>query len=514
VPARFCYRGRVGDSSPALPIAGSRIATSQGADVTSRSGTSLVAVLAALAGATGTFVLTTITMDTVPDAVLVGFSCVVAFAFSLVFLGREGLADLRRADRGILLWAAIAGAVAFWAAPLLSLSQRASDAPSGAETLFFTTTAWGVACILAATAVRIERPAVSAIGGALAALAGAAGMLASWETPSSFSPFAKFPTREALMLLAGVMFALGALVLAGVARRVGARVTTSVALGGAGGVGLLVGLVSLLAAEPIHAGGLAACLYVGVATAVFVVGWIVTVDECGLSRTSVALLAVPLAVTALSVVERFTAIYGPNPMAVPGVASGAAALAAGVVVVWLTDRAPEPGGTAEGLRRLRIPLVSAAVAVALALVALVTPALNARAEGGLEGGFDAAWTMLGFESAAGWLTVAAAALALAAVFVAARSSSVRVWAPSAAAAIVCAVATISLAGTTLHTWNTWVPADVQQTYGTEYSRLIISARLDYVRLAALLLVVVTVVALAVFSARRVARDVTQQEETG
>ncbi len=34
------------------------------------------------------------------------------------------------------------------------------------------------------------------------------------------------------------------------------------------------------------------------------------------------------------------------------------------------------------------------------------------------------------------------------------------------------VAAVPLLGTTLHTWNRWVPAEVQQTYGTEYSRLV------------------------------------------
>jgi len=476
-----------------------------------KSGRSLIAVLAAVAGATGAFVLTTITMDTLPDAVLVGFSCVVAFAFSLAFLGREGLAQARRTDRTILGLGAIAGTLAFWAAPLVALVQRASDAPSGADTLFFTTTAWGVVCVLAALSVRIERPAVSALGGALAALAGAAGMLASWEAPSSFSPFAKFPAREAIMLLAGVLFAAGALVLAGVARRVGVRVATSVALAGAAGVGLLVGLGSLFFSEPVTSNGLIACLYLGIATAVFAIGWMITVDESGLSRASFALLTVPLAVTALSVVERVTGIYGPNPMAVAGVAAGAAALAAGSVVVWLTERAPEPGRWTEGLRRLRIPLVAAVVALGLAIVALATPALDARAVGGLEGGFDAAWVMLGFESAAGWLAVAAAALSLAAVLVAAQSGLLRAWAPSAIAAVVCVIASVPLAGTTLHTWNTWVPADVQQTYGTEYSLLTIDARIDYVRVAALLLVVVAVTVLAVLS-RRGAEPVTAPQE--
>ncbi len=81
--------------------------------------------------------------------------------------------------------------------------------------------------------------------------------------------------------------------------------------------------------------------------------------------------------------------------------------------------------------------------------------------------------------------------------------------PSAAAALVCAVASVPLAGTTLATWNRWVPADVQQTYGTEYSTLTIAGRLDVVRLVAMALAVAAVVALAVVAGRKARRDTTE-----
>ena len=64
----------------------------------------------------------------------------------------------------------------------------------------------------------------------------------------------------------------------------------------------------------------------------------------------------------------------------------------------------------------RLPLLLGAAALALSAVALFTPALTARAQGGLEGGFDATWAMFGYESASSWLVFAAAGLALAAAF--------------------------------------------------------------------------------------------------
>ena len=465
---------------------------------------SLVAALAALAGASGSFVLTTAVMDTLPDSVVVGLSVAIAFLAAAALFGREALRTIRSAEKGFVLWAAIAGVLAFWAAPLLVLSQRASDAPSGADSLFFTTTAWGLICVLVASAVSLERPAVTAVAGAVAALAGAAGLLASWERPSSFSPFAKFPAREALMLLAGLMFAAGLLVLAGLVRRLGARTTAVVALAGAAAVGLVVAAIPLFSAG-VSSAPLLSTVYLGVTTAIFAIGLLLAVEDAGMSRGSIALLGAPVVVTLLSLVERVTGVYGPNPMHVPGVAAGALALLAALVVVWLAAAWPKAAGApATGIARL--PLLLGAGALALSTVALFTPALTARSQGGLEGGFDATWAMFGYEAAASWLVFAAAGLALAAAYLASQTGRRGDWVPSAAAALVCAVASVPLAGTTLATWNRWVPADVQQTYGTEYSTLTIAARLDVVRLVAMALAVAAVVALAVIAGRKARRD--------
>ena len=460
----------------------------------------LLGVLAALVGATASFVLTTVSMDTVGDSALVGFSCAVAFVLALALQGASGFSAVAESDRSTLALAAFGGALAFWAAPLLALSQRASDAPSGADTLFFTTTAWGLACVTAAFALRSERPPITALAGAFGAVAGAAGLLASWENPSSFSPFAKFPLREALMLVAGLVFAAGALALAAAARRAGARIAAIVGLGAAAALGLATALPTLPTMAEVGQGVLFPSVYLGMAVAVFALSWSHVSAAAGVSRTSIALLGVPFVVTALSGVERLTTVYGPNPIEWPGALAGCAAIAACATVVWLA----EPSASKERAvrrRSLRVSLGFAVAASVLAVASLATPALNAVAEGGTGEPFRAAWTMVGAESATGWLAVAAAGLALAAVMVARRGGSTRSWLPAAIAAVVCDLAAIPLIGATLHTWNGWVPAEVQQTYGTEYSRLLIEPRLEPVRLAAMLLAAVAVGVLA-FSARR------------
>jgi len=478
--------------------------------LSNRTGRALPAALVALAGAGVSFVLTTVSMDTIADSALIGLAVAVAFALVLAVGGRSGFSDLRAAERRSLGLASLGGVLAFWAAPLLALTQRASDAPSGADTLFFTTSVWGLVCVAAAFALRTERPPVTALAGALGAAAGAAGMLASWENPSSFSPFAKFPVREALMVVAGLLFAAGALALVTAARRTGARVAVTAGLAGAAALGVLVAVPGLPSAAEIGQGALYPCVYLGMTFAVFALGWTHASVAGGVSRASVALLGVPVIVMALAGVERLTTVYGPNPIEWPGALAGAVVIGVCSVVIWL---AATPSAEVLTHRRpLWIPLGLSVAAFALALVSLFTPALSAVAEGGTGVPFRAAWTMIGAESAAGWLALAAAGLALASVMVARGGGSTRSWLPSAVAVVACTVAALILVGATLHTWNRWVPADVQQTYGTEYSRLLIEPVFDPVRLAALLLAVVSVVVLALTARQRVTVDGVSKED--
>jgi drug/metabolite transporter (DMT)-like permease len=464
--------------------------------LTNRSGrVVLLAVLAASCGAAGSFVLTTAVMDTIADSVLVGLACAAALVGVLAFQGASGLSELRKAPREALMLAAAGGALAFWAAPLLALAQRASDAPSGSESLFFTTSAWGLACVATAYSLRAERPPATALAGGIAAVAGAAGLLASWEYPSSFSPFAKFPVREALMLTAGLLFAAGALALAEAGRRFGPRLTVAAGLGGAAVLGLLGAVLQLPSASEIGQGALYPCIYLGLALAVFALGWTHATSAVGVSRTAASLLGVPVLVMALAGIERMTAVYGPNPIAWSGALAGAAVIAAGVAVVWLAEPATNVR-LAGRSRSLRLPWGLALAASALAVASLFTPALDALAEGGTGEPFSASWAMIGAESAAGWLAFAAAGLALAAVMVARSGGSFRSWGSSSVAVMVCAVAAIPLLGTTLHTWNRWVPAEVQQTYGTEYSRLVVEPHLEPLRVMATLLAVAAVATLA------------------
>ena len=480
-------------------MGGSWFSVREGVDVGSRWARALFGIVATACGAAAAFVVTTVGVEQVPAAGLIGVGCIVAFGTAAVSFGMSAYRAARSTPRATLVMAAVGGALCLWAAPLVALMQRASDTPSGADTLFLTTTVWGLLCVVSSLAVRTERQAPTALAAAVAAAAGCAGLLASWENPSSFSPFAKFPAREALMVAAGVAFVVGSLMLARAARTAGYRVAALAATGGAAAIGLLAAAPSMGPMMKSSGPALPLGAYLGVAVAVFAIGWTEAIVEKGVAGASIGLFSAPLLVMALTAFESTLRVYGPSPVNWPPALAGVAAMLAGCVALWFSARGSDETVTSTTVAgpAMRTARWLGYATIVAGTVSLAMPALTATAEGGTSAPFSATWTMIGAESAAGWLVFAAAGLALAAVISARTDSRVQAWLPASVAALACDVAAFPLLGTTLHTWNRWVPADVQQTYGTEYSRLVIEPRLDSVRIAAMVLTVVTLVVFAV-----------------
>lgn len=434
------------------------------------------ALLGASIGTAMVFVLTTVVMDQVSDAVLVAAALVIAAALAAVLLdARSVLAGYRAAPRQTVV-GALGGVAALWAAPLLVLTQRASDAPSGAVVLFHTTALWGV--IAAASWWVSPRKSTSlAFAGAVVSAVGGAAILANWERPSSFSPFVKYPMQESLMLLAGVVFVAGSIAVVRAARASGdARHVTLAAILAAAVVAAVVATPTASAALPALSRLSAEFVLLGVATYGFAWGWLSAVDNRGVASGSVALLIAPVVMTLLSVVERSTGVWGPNPILWDGALAGAGVCVAGAVVVFGSI------GPADDTRPTRIEprtllgaRVLAAVGLAAGVVALFLPALGARSVGVMPVPFDVSWSMLGYETAVGWLPVAGAGV----VLVASLLAPLRITRISLIAASIASLVTAfvypSLGETPLHTWNNWVPSDVQQTYGTEYARFTVQA---------------------------------------
>jgi len=318
------------------------------------------------------------------------------------------------------------------------------------------------------------------------------------------------------MLVAAVLFAAGAVALVEAARRAGARITTLAALGAAALVGVAVAIPSAPSVPEVMRGALMPGVYLGGTIALFAWGWVRASNSAGISRASVALLCAPLAVQLLTVVERLTTLRGPDPVSWPGALAGIAVLACGAAIVGLSDTPTAPPTAPRAERPAPAPafrgplslaaLLAAAIAAVSAFVALALPALDALVEGGTGEPFHVAWTMVGAESAVGWLAAAAGIAALAAVLARRAGAPARTWVSASLATVVCAASTLPLSATTLHTWNSWIPAEVQQTYGTEYTRFAVTAHPEQVRTAALALAVLAVVVLAVADRRGVTPD--------
>jgi drug/metabolite transporter (DMT)-like permease len=469
----------------------------------------LVLILAAVA-ATGWFSASSVVVDQLPDAALVAIAVIVGSVVVLAFSGLPSRKRFERVGSRDSIGAAAAGAVVFAIAPLAVLALRRTDAPSGSEVLFFTTAAWGALAVITAS-LGMRRPSLMQLAGACAGLLGAATVVANWERPSSFSPFVKFPTLEVGMLLAGVAFAAGSRYILRLARAHGLRPVLSWAWTGALATSLLAGIIAVLA-RPSGASQLSGAIsqlgvqlaIAGLALGVFAATWTSSLAKLGLARTASALYLPPVLLTAVATTEGVSrTALGPSPIQWTG-ALGGCALIAVAVAALLGFETPSPVPSRHGAERsLRTLLVrgSAIAAVALATVGLVWPVFEVTIVGDVAGrAWTATWNMIGAEASAGWLPIVVALLALAMTF----DSERFVWGFSRRSAALVLVVAASLSwpfvvNTPLRTWTNWLPADVLQDLGTEY------ARMDFVRvahpigIAAILVALVTAIAVTVVS---------------
>ncbi len=439
-----------------------------------------------LVGVAGYFLSTTLLMEHLPDAVLVIASTAGALLVAAAMSGFARPWSALRTRNRAAIGAVAAGAAAFGLAPLIVLSQRASDAPTGTEVLLFTTSTWGL--LVCGAAVLFARPprSWSTLAASLTCGVGGLGVLANWERPSSLSPFVRFPVQHTWMVVAGVIFAVGALVLVRSARTLGPSISATLALVGA----FAVAVSSATFAGPVDVAVLARTADVlavlAVFGALFAVGWTHVSARAGLAWSSVSLSLVPIALTGLSFVERALTVYGPNPILWRPAGAGIAVALAATLALWTqretTASTEEPPPASSQTVVTRGLLAAGASALLLACVAMFTGGLEATIAGAFGEEYRATWTMLGVETAVGWLALATAGCALGAAADVSRGLRRSAWAGALLAPIV-AVAYPLLADTPVRTATRWVPADVQQTLGTEYARISFEAVADPVRLA-------------------------------
>ena len=228
--------------------------------------------------------------------------------------------------------------VGLWLAFAFQIVKRYTAAPSGADTIFFLAAAPVIALAFAAWSG--DKTRWGRALGLVAALAGGAMIVANWELPSSFAPFAIFPVEELWLLAA----ANGLAMFAAAGRRLIERHDPVFLLAAA-----LWIVTPLDAVGWVLSGGLSS------ATAVSSGGWLLaaTIGVFGLALPFLALLAatrrvpaaltltgasvLPLLATALIVLERvFGYAYLPAPFGWLPVTAGAMVIVAGVTAAWLS----------------------------------------------------------------------------------------------------------------------------------------------------------------------------------
>jgi len=487
----------------------------------------LFAALLAIAGASAWFVVSTVTMDEIPDPAIVAVAAIAALVFVSAFSGTPIRTRLANASRPDSASAFVGGALAWGGAPLIVLLARATDAPSGSESLFFTTAGWAIAGVVVACAVRRERPGPLHIAGALFATLGAAALLASWERPSSFSPFVKFPVQEIEMLAAGVVFAVGSLALLQASRRLGPRTALWLGIAGAALLGIVATTTTGIGDLGTYQRIWPQLTLLGAALASLSTGWLGVLSSDGLVRSASLLFIPPVAVATLFGLERVTGVYGVNPIIWPAALAGAAIVVAGVSVLWVVPRPGKRADEALSERRATAPFagtnplllkVGAACALAASLagaVSLALPAFASSVDGLLSNGevFRASWTMAGAESAAGWLPLLVGLLALSAAWNGLTGPAREAPLTPVLVGLIGVAAYPVLVSTPLATWNRWIPADVQQAYGTEYARLVMYPVSDPIRLVALALACAACLAIALSTGRAIMHRATTHTES-
>ncbi|MDO8964512.1 MAG: hypothetical protein Q7W30_08495 [Coriobacteriia bacterium] len=382
------------------------------------------------------------------------------------------------------LQAALGGALCIFAAPALVASNRLSDAPSGSVLVFWTTAGWaavlGVVAIYGAVRSRDLPRATRGLAATAAILVGSVGILANWERPSSFSPLVKFVSMEMGILAAGVAFVAGGLLLVSAARE--GRSSGALAIGGvtsaacalafmfAGGVGRSI---AVLGEQPVT------LAVVGLTWGLLIVAWTSVTASEGAAAAAGCMAVAPILVSALTWFEQMIGAAGPQPMILAGVGAGALLAAAGAT------RFLRGGGTEEAAVPRRAVIGLSALPLALAIVGLALPAIDAvvTAQRSTGGAFSVAWVLPGTESVGVLAAVALAVLLISVVLD--RGPAI-----DAGVLLAAAIAWPALLDVPTHVLVSWIPPDIQQDYGTEYATIVFERILNVPALAAVVLVAV------------------------
>lgn len=458
-----------------------------------RAGGVLLTTLLALVVAVR-FVSETATVGRADSGVVVGVSALLS-GLLVALIYWPGASARRTQGPFVLaemLLLAAASLIATVGAPLLAFASRSSDAPPGSVVAFWTTAFAGVVLMLFASS-RTPRTGVAASASLLMLVAGA-GILTNWERPSSFSLLVRYTEPQLRIAAASLAWVVAVFVIALLARRIGwARAVVPVAAGPVlAGAVLLVfaGASAATIASPL------VLLAAGASAVAFLIVISLGTPE-GLLRSGIAIAAAPAVITLLTFVEAWVGMLGPRPI-LPGPVVAATGVGVASAATAVTASISHSGSATQGAPRLGARAL-AAVATVCAAIGLFTPGLGVAVKGGLSDGaaFATEFTMAGYETVAGVLVLALALLVLAGSVVPLERNA-RLWV--LACAVVGAIAWVLLRPMPLHTWVSWIPAEVQQDYGTEFASIVFTPLRGYWQVAAAGLSIASAF-VAVFSSR-------------
>ncbi|HET6351449.1 MAG TPA: hypothetical protein VFG89_04880 [Coriobacteriia bacterium] len=447
----------------------------------------LVAALVAV------FLATTALADAIPDAATVALLALGALLFAAL-VAQPSPAALLHMPRSAMLAGLGAGLLMGFAAPLLLITNRLTDAPPGSEVLFFTTAGWALIAVVVALLVPDDRPSAAQIALACVGVLGVATLVANWERPSSFSPFVRYPVQESWLLVAGVAWAVGSILLRRVRGASDHRAAVFMAAAAAAVVAVAYALIAegpsaFVAATDQPTASLVALVAFGVLFAT----WTQLLRATGIVETSSLLFLPAVGVTALGVAEQAVAAHGPDPIVWAGALGGAALCALAALLIPPMRGAQPVEDALSGTRTSALAIAVSGVAAVLGTIALALPAFTAAVSGTLASGeaYSVTWALAGYESAGGWAVALAGILLLVAAMNYQTARRAVTW-MVAVAAFITGLSYLAVASTPLHTWNRWVPTDLQSEYGTEYVSLSFATVHHPVRLAALIVAVLAV----------------------
>ncbi len=419
---------------------------------------SVVAVMASLS-----FVFSTTTVGRVGPSVVAGTS---AIASGLLVLLVHGAPSRRQGVSGSGPWVlsealpvALATVAATLVSPLIILANRSSDAPAGSVVAFWTTVFAG--SLLAAVGVVSQDDRLRRVASLLLLLTAGAGVLANWERPSSFSLLVRYVEAQSGIVTGVVLWVVAVAYLSHRFQRGGTRVTliaSSAAILSGLALPLFYGLAWTRLMEPrvLLAAGASAVLFLMVLS----LG-----PGRGGTLSGSAIAVAPAVITLFTLVESAVGVLGPRPILLAQVL---ACVAVGVSALAMLFAPSAMFGARAKERPLGLIALLALIAAGLGMI---TPAIDVVVRGGLSSGqaFEVGFSMLGYETVAAWLAFALALL----VFVSARrSGSGSGAALLLAASMITVFAWWTLRDVPLHTWVSWIPAEVQQDYGTEFASMV------------------------------------------